>query len=470
MKPEKCRRFIHPQWQLLHLNETFSNSNEPDIEPCLDGWVYDQSYFPSTIVTEWDLVCDYQSMKSVVQFLYMTGMLVGTLVCSPLSDRFGRKVMVKWCLLLVAISGTCTAFASSFFIYCSLRFLAGFSSMVILANSRMLAIEWTRIQSRDSLLTLINSIHGIGITVLGGLAFIFRKWRTLPLVVAAPCFLFFLSSRWLVESARWFIATNKPDQGLKALRKVAQINGIKNSEETLNVEVVRSTMQEELQAAQTKTTLWDLFRNTNMRKRICLLFVVSLGYTIPLYGLTFNIQHLGNNIFLYQVLFGAICFLAQIFSLLVLNHVSRRVSQILFLILEGLFILVHPFLPEEIQALRVALACVAVGFGTAAINSATIHITELIPTVLRARTLGLVTMVSRIGAALAPLLMTLRIFSTTIPWIIYGVIPIIACFAVFCLPETKNLPLIDNLQDVNNENKFTRKVKKNDSSIKITKF
>jgi OCT family organic anion/cation transporter-like MFS transporter 9/10/19/24/25 len=60
-------------------------------------------------------------------------------------------------------------------------------------------------------------------------------------------------------------------------------------------------------------------------------------------------------------------------------------------------------------------------------------------------------MVGRIGAALAPLLMTLMIFSATILWIIYGVTPIIACFAIFCLPETKNLPLSDNLQGVDNE-------------------
>uniref|UniRef100_A0A2I3TWY5 Solute carrier family 22 member 10 n=1 Tax=Pan troglodytes TaxID=9598 RepID=A0A2I3TWY5_PANTR len=457
LRPEKCRRFVHPQWQLLHLNGTIHSTSEADTEPCVDGWVYDQSYFPSTIVTKWDLVCDYQSLKSVVQFLLLTGMLVGGIIGGHVSDRFGRRFILRWCLLQLAITDTCAAFAPTFPVYCVLRFLAGFSSMIIISNNSLLITEWIRPNSKALVVILSSGALSIGQIILGGLAYVFRDWQTLHVVASVPFFVFFLLSRWLVESARWLIITNKLDEGLKALRKVARTNGIKNAEETLNIEVVRSTMQEELDAAQTKTTVCDLFRNPSMRKRICILVFLRFANTIPFYGTMVNLQHVGSNIFLLQVLYGAVALIVRCLALLTLNHMGRRISQILFMFLVGLSILANTFVPKEMQTLRVALACLGIGCSAATFSSVAVHFIELIPTVLRARASGIDLTASRIGAALAPLLMTLTVFFTTLPWIIYGIFPIIGGLIVFLLPETKNLPLPDTIKDVENKKNLKKK-------------
>uniref|UniRef100_A0A8C4PMP1 Major facilitator superfamily (MFS) profile domain-containing protein n=1 Tax=Equus asinus asinus TaxID=83772 RepID=A0A8C4PMP1_EQUAS len=439
LRPENCRRFLHPQWQLLHLNGTFPNMSELDTEPCVNGWVYDQSSFSSTIVTEWDLVCEFQSLISVSKFLVMAGMLVGGIIYGHLSDRFGRRLILSWCLLQLAIADTCAAFAPTFLIYCALRFLAGLSLITL---TLILTFHFSLG------MTLTGCSYSVGQIILGGLAYAIRDWRTLQLVFSVPVFAILL---WLAESARWLIITNKPEEALNKLRKAAHRNGRKNVADTLTLEVRRMGAGYGIQYIKINSK-WIKDLN-NLNPMISFFPPVPHRFTtfLPYFGLNLHVQHLGKNVFLSQVLFGVVTLPSNYVALLALNHLGRRVSQMLFLFLLGISILITTFVPEEMQSLRVALATFGVGVSSAASTSSATHGNELIPTVVRAVAVGVIGIAANIGAAVAPLLMILTVYSPHLPWIIYGVSPILSALAVRLLPETRNQPLPDSIQDVENE-------------------
>lgn len=53
------------------------------------------------------------------------------------SNRFGRKLLLLWCCLHVAVANSSTIFAPNFLVYCALRFLSalGLSGIILTATT-----------------------------------------------------------------------------------------------------------------------------------------------------------------------------------------------------------------------------------------------------------------------------------------------------------------------------------------------
>ncbi|XP_011797967.1 PREDICTED: solute carrier family 22 member 11 isoform X1 [Colobus angolensis palliatus] len=450
-EPHQCRRFRQPQWQLLDPNATATSWSEADTEPCVDGWVYDRSVFTSTIVAKWDLVCSSQGLKPLSQSIFMSGILVGSFIWGLVSYRFGRKPMLSWCCLQLAVAGTSTIFAPTFVIYCGLRFVAAFGMAGIFLSSLTLMVEWTMTSRRAATMTVVGCAFSAGQAALGGLAFALRDWRTLQLAASVPFFAISLISWWLPESARWLIIKGKPDQALQELRKVARINGHKEAK-NLTIEVLMSSMEEEAASAKEPRSVLDLFCVPVLRWRSCAMLVVNFSLLISYYGLVFDLQSLGRDIFLLQVLFGAVDFLGRATTALLLSFLGRRTIQAGSQVMAGLAILANMLVPQDLQTLRVVFAVLGKGCFGISLTCLSIYKAELFPTPLRMTADGILHSVGRLGAMMGPLILMSRQALPLLPPLLYGVISIASSLVVlFFLPETQGLPLPDTIQDLESQ-------------------
>ncbi|XP_004643869.1 solute carrier family 22 member 12 [Octodon degus] len=449
-QPHPCRRFHHPQWQILDSNATATNWSEAATEPCLDGWVYDHSTFTATVVTKWDLVCDSQALRPMAQSIFLAGILVGAAVCGCTSDRFGRKVVLSWSYLLIAVSGTAAAFTPNFPLYCLFRFLAAFAVAGVMMSTTSLLMEWTPAQASILMMTLNSLGFSFGQMLMAAVAYGLRHWTLLQLAVSAPFFLCFAYSWWLPESARWLLSMGKLDLGLQELQKVASINR-KTAGDTLTREALLLAMQEELSGAQASASLGALLHEPSLRLRTWISMLCWFAFGFTFYGLALDLQALGSNIFLLQVLIGVVDIPAKIGTKLLLGHLGRRPSQAGSLVLPGLCILANTLVPHNMGSLRSALAVLGLGSLGATFTCLTVYSNELFPTVLRMTAVGLGQMAARAGAILGPLVRMLGIHSPSLPELLYGTLPVVSGLAALLLPETQNLPLPDTLQDVQNQ-------------------
>ncbi|XP_077185172.1 solute carrier family 22 member 6-A-like [Paroedura picta] len=449
---QKCHRFISTQWPSLNSNRTGPQDREKGTEACPDGWVYDTTVFTSTIVTEWDLVCDSRTLKQMAQSIYMAGVLLGAVVFGGLSDKFGRKTVLIWSCLQMAISGSCAAFAPGFTAYCILRFLSGMAVSGVGLNCTSLSVEWTPMQSRATVSMVTGYGYSIGQFILAGLAFTIRDWRWLQLAVSLPYLAFFLYGWWFTESARWYATSGKLEQALKELQKVARMNGQREQGEKLSLEVLTANLQKEAASAKSKFTAADLVRTPVLRRLTGCLCLVWFSTSFAYYGLAMDLQNFGVSIYLIQVIFGAVDIPAKLIAFLVICYFGRRITQALSLILAGFSIVANIFVSQDMQILRTIFAVLGKGCLAASFNCVFLYTGELYPTVIRQTGMGFGNTMARIGGIVAPLVRMTSEYSPSLPLVIYGTAPIVSGIAACFLPETRNVPLPDIVEDVESQN------------------
>ncbi|EMP25795.1 Solute carrier family 22 member 6-A [Chelonia mydas] len=411
-QPEKCRRFVTAQWQLLDPNVTEPNGTQLDTEPCTEGWTYDRSVFTSTIITEWDLVCNLRKFRQMAQF--------------------GRKAMLIWSFLQLAVMGTCTAFSPSYISYCVFRFLGGMALSGFGLSIACLIVEWIPTQFRTITIAITGFVYTLGQILLAGLAYGIPNWRWLQLTVSLP-FFFFLIYSW-----------------------VARVNGKREEGEKITTEILNSKMQKELSTVKSSYTVSDLVRTPAIRRIFCCLSVVWFSTSFSYYGLAMDLQNFGVSIYVIQLIFGAVDFPAKVLVTISMSYIGRRITLSAFLLLAGLVIIANIFVPRELQIVRTSLAVIGKGCLSAAFNCVFLFTTELYPTPIRQTGLGFGSTMARVGGIVAPLAKMLDEYFSFLPPIVYGAAPIISGIAATFLPETLNQPLPDTVEEVESRSRMKR--------------
>ncbi|XP_044077456.1 solute carrier family 22 member 6 [Siniperca chuatsi] len=455
-KPERCKRYVAPQWHLLAKNGTSSSGEQGDtkdgldvdLQGCTDGWSYNMTERSSTIISDWHLVCDMRSLKQMGQTVYMGGVLVGALVFGGLSDRYGRRILLLISNLLMAVAGTCAAFSSSFPLFCLFRFGCGMALSGIGLNSFSLIVEWIPTRVRTVVGTITGYCYTVGQLILALLAYFIRDWRWLTLAVSLPFYVFFLISWWFHESSRWLVLSNKSEKAIENLKSVAKFNGRHEEGEKIDIKMLQESMKKEMSCSQGSYSVLDLFRTPTMRTTTVCLSAVWLSTSFAYYGLSMDLQKFGVDIYLIQVIFGAVDIPAKVVITVSMSLLGRRSSQCGALIVAGVTILINLLVPYDKQTVRTCLAVVGKGCLAASFNCCYLYSGELYPTIIRQNGMGWVSMMARIGAMVAPMVLLSGDYIRWLPGLIYGGAPILSGVAAIFLPETLGSPLPDTIQDM----------------------
>ncbi|XP_072486097.1 organic cation/carnitine transporter 2-like [Notamacropus eugenii] len=421
------------------------NLSQVELEPCLDGWEYSQDTYLTTIITEWDLVCEDDWKAPLTTSLFFVGVLVGSFISGQLSDKFGRKNVLFVTMGMQTGFSLLQVFSTNYEMFTVLFVLVGMGQISNYVAAFVLGTEILGKSVRIIFSTLgVCIFYAIGYMFLPLIAYFIREWRMLLLALTLPGLLC-IPLWWVIpESPRWLLSQGRLEEAEVIIQKAAKLNRIVGP----SVVFDPAELQDLNSQTQQSHSILDLIRTQNIRivtvMSIILWMTISVGY----FGLSLDTPNLHGDNYVNCFLSAMIEVPAYIFAWLLLQYLPRRYSMSAALFLGGSVLLFIQLVPPDLYLLSNGLVMIGKFGITCAFAMVYVYTAELYPTVVRNMGVGASSMASRLGSILSPYFVYLGAYDRFLPYILMGSLTVLTAILTLFLPESFGIPLPDTIDQM----------------------
>ncbi|XP_010896799.2 solute carrier family 22 member 5 isoform X2 [Esox lucius] len=388
----RCTRFKG------HVDSNTSYRNQT--EGCLDGWEFSQEQYTSTIVTEWDLVCDDAWKAPFTVTIFFLGVVSGSFFSGIISDRYGRRLIFFVTMAVQTIFSILQATSNSWEMFCVFYFISGMGQIANYCSAIILGSELLIKNVRVNFALLgVPISYALGYTALPIFAWFIRSWRILLIALSLPGFLYIPLWWYVPESPQWLLSQGRVKEAEDIIRIAAKKNGITPPDCIFQQEACEQLTEHKNKEMYS----WlDLVKTRNIRNITFIVIAVWVVISMTYYGMSLNTANMEGDPYLNCLVAASSEFLGYGYIWVFVHYVPRRCTLPCTLILSGIMLLLVKFIPEDLHALYTTLVMIGKTGVTGAFGFLYLYSTELFPTVVRNMALGATSMSSRLGSTVSP--------------------------------------------------------------------
>ncbi|XP_071103896.1 solute carrier family 22 member 6-like [Haliotis cracherodii] len=444
---------------------------------CIEGYEYEAARELS-LVSEWDLVCEKESLGDLLETFYMIGLGIGSVVFPVIADTYGRKYSMVMAGILSIVVGTVMPFVPQYAAFAVLEVLQGAALMGCEIAASSLCLELVPTKMRSTISLMFHMAWSVSIVIYAAFAYLARNmsWRMHQLVVGLTSSYFIFLPWILDESYRWLAANKKYHIIERNLKKACRVNHVdENVIMALFKEKVVSPNEEHHSLLDTHSNrgldkgennrnvhgegteekpLLQIFKDREILKLSAVTWFMWLTNSLTYYGLYLNSTEFHSDKY---IGFGLNCItdvLSVITFWLTVDRFGRKRTCQVFHLIAGVSLIVSVLFDNFKDTVPSFSAAVTafVFIGKYAISTSFsvvwLYTPEIFPTNIRNVGLGLASMSAKLGGLFAPFSRTLYRYLPWAPGTVFGTFCIVVALIVRFLPETNNQELPQTIHEM----------------------